>query len=101
MCSRSVHDVDPDWQGQLPAKCAAINFLRFVEPGPDRAGEVVVITREERVGKVVGRSGFSRGRKFPQAKFSSRSFGGAALQCVHQTGMNFVSGFGFDHILFV
>src|SRR6267143_4088486 len=99
MRGRRVHDVDPDWQRQFPTKCAAINFLRLVESSPDRASEVTVVTRKKRVRKIVGRSGFPCGRKLFETKFSSRSFAGAGLQCIRQTGMNFVSGFGFEDAL--
>src|ERR1043166_9247946 len=96
MRGRGVHDVDPDRQRELTAKCAAINFLWLVEAGPNRAGELAVVTGEECVREIVGGPGFSCGRKFLETKFRTRSFAGAVFKRVDQTGMNFVRALGLD-----
>src|SRR6202022_4562109 len=44
---RRVHDIHPHWQCQFPAERSAINFLRLVEPSPNRAGKVAVVTRKK------------------------------------------------------
>ena len=74
MFRRCVHDIDPNWQCQLPTERATINLLWLIETGPDRAGDVAVVTGEERVGEIISRSRFSSGRKFLQTEFSSSRF---------------------------
>src|SRR5205823_155433 len=64
MSGRSVHDVDPNWQGELASKCSAIDFLGLIESGPNCASEIAVVAGEERVREIVRSPGFSRGRKF-------------------------------------
>src|ERR1041384_3306568 len=96
---RDIHDVHPNGQRDLAPEGAAVNLLRFVETGPDRAGEIAVVTGEKRVGEIVGRPRFAGGRNFLQAKLGPRRFACAGLERVDQTRMYFVSGLGFNHVL--
>src|SRR2546423_6907016 len=64
MRGRSVHDVYPNRQGELASKCSAIDFLRLIESGPNRASEIAVVAGKERVREIVRGPSLSRGRNF-------------------------------------
>src|SRR4051812_5843246 len=83
-----VHDVDPDRKCDLASECAPVNFLRFIEPGPDGAGNGMVVTRKESVGKIVSCTRFSRSRELVQAKLLTRGVAGARFERFNQTRMD-------------
>ena len=99
MRGRRVHDVDPNRQRELTTKRAAINFLRFIEAGPNRAAEIAVVAREECVREIVSGASFSCHRKFFEAKLRARSFAGTRFERVHQARVHFVSSFWFNYRL--
>ena len=84
---RSIHDVDPDRQRELTAEGAAINFLRFVEPRPDHAGQGGVVAGEKRIGEIVGGAGLARGGEFFQTIFFVGGLPSAFGQAHRQAGV--------------
>src|SRR6266550_138745 len=80
-------------------KSTTVNFLRFIEAGPHRAGDRAVVAREKCICKIVSRAGFSSGRKFFQTELCARYFSCAGLKRIEQAGMHFVCGFKFNYLL--
>src|SRR5256714_12002669 len=96
---RDVHDIHPDRQPEVDPKRASKNSLRLVEAGPDRAGNRVVVTSKEGVGKIVSRPGFSRGGKFLEPKLFASCATSSGDERIDKTRMYFVSGLRFDDCL--
>jgi len=46
MLGRRVHDVGPNRHRELMTERTAINLLRLVEAGPNRAGKIAVVSGE-------------------------------------------------------
>ena len=99
MPDRRVHDVYPNRQRELAPKRAAINLLRFVEPRPNCAGKIGIVSGKKSIGEIVGGAGFARRRDLFQTKLRVCGFSRPRLQRIDQTGMHFVSGLRFDDCL--
>src|SRR5437588_1469288 len=100
MLGRRVHDVGPTRHRELMTERTAINLLRLVEAGPNRAGKIAVVSDEKRIGEIVGGAGLARhAGDFFQAVLRVRGLSRSGLKRIDQAGMDFISCLRFDDVL--
>ncbi len=74
MLGRRIHDIDPNRQGEFTPERAAINLLRLIEPRPNGASKIGIVSGKEGIGKIVGGAGLARRRHLFQTKLCVGSF---------------------------
>src|SRR5438309_1954603 len=100
MLGRRVHDVGPNRHRKLMTERTAINLLRLVEAGPNRAGKIAVVSGEKRIGEIVGSAGLARHvGDFFQAVLRVRGLSRSGLKRIDQARMDFISCLRFDDVL--
>ena len=83
---RGIHHIDPDRQRQVFGKSPAINLFGTVVAHPNTAGDLVMVTKEPRIGEIVSRACLTRGPGHRQPVVSHGLAGRAPGQTVgHQT----------------